>query len=140
MESMVGVCGIYGRCVWNPWDSVWNPWDNVWNPCGDLWNRTIPPGIHLEYGGRVNYCPLLSLALFFLLSLSASCCAHFSLISSSYSLLCTLHTSLSLVLCCSLYLSSSVLPSALYLLLLPQAPNHCDLFSPVLYIYIEAHT
>jgi len=56
MDSILGVCeihvechGIHGRCVWNPWD-------NVWNSCGDLWNRTIPPGIHLECGGRVNYC------------------------------------------------------------------------------------
>src|SRR6266540_5353917 len=55
MDSILGVCeihvechGIHGRCVWNPWD-------NVWNSCGDLWNRTIPPGIHLECGGRVNY-------------------------------------------------------------------------------------
>src|SRR6266498_5542704 len=62
MDSILGVCGIHvechgihGRCVWNPWDNVWNPWGNVWNPCDDLWNRTIPPGIHLECGGRVNY-------------------------------------------------------------------------------------
>jgi len=48
--------GIHGRCVWNPWCNVWNPWGNVWNPWGDLWNGTIPPGIHLECGGRVNYC------------------------------------------------------------------------------------
>ena len=70
MDSILDVCGIHvesygfhvechgihGRCVWNPWGNVWNPWGNVWNPCGDLWNRTIPPGIHLECGGRVNYC------------------------------------------------------------------------------------
>src|SRR6266540_3606443 len=70
MDSILDVCGIHvesygfhvechgihGRCVWNPWGNVWNPWSNVWNPCGDLWNRTIPPGIHLECGGRVNYC------------------------------------------------------------------------------------
>ena len=68
-EMMWNPCGIHGRCVWNPWGNVWNPWGNVWNPwgnvwnpwgnvwnpCGDLWNRTIPPGIHLECGGRVNY-------------------------------------------------------------------------------------
>jgi len=45
--------------VWNPWGNVWNPWGNVWNPWGDLWNGTIPPGIHLECGGRVNYCKIL---------------------------------------------------------------------------------
>src|SRR6266540_2082226 len=51
-------CGFHGEMKWNPCGNVWNPWSNVWNPCGDLWNRTIPPGIHLECGGRVNYCIL----------------------------------------------------------------------------------
>jgi len=48
MDSIVGVCGIH-VVMWNPCGSMWNPWGNVWN-------GTIPPGIHLECGGRVNYC------------------------------------------------------------------------------------
>jgi len=32
--------GFHGGMMWNSWDNVWN--------------GTIPPGIHLEYGGRVN--------------------------------------------------------------------------------------
>src|SRR6266542_3775590 len=63
MDSIVEWYGFHSGMMWNPcrmsWNHgrcVWNPWDNVWNPCGDLWNRTIPPGIHLECGGRVNYC------------------------------------------------------------------------------------
>jgi len=45
--------------IWSVMDSivgVWNPCGNVWNPWGNVWNGTIPPGIHLECGGRVNYC------------------------------------------------------------------------------------
>jgi len=41
--------------VWNPCGNVWNPCGSMWNPWGNVWNGTIPPGIHLECGGRVNY-------------------------------------------------------------------------------------
>ena len=63
MDSMVERCGIHvechgfhSGCVWNPCGNVWNPCGSMWNPWGNVWNGTIPPGIHLECGGRVNYC------------------------------------------------------------------------------------
>ena len=76
MDSMLEWCGIHvewcgihvenhgfhGGMMWNPcgkmWNpcgNVWNPWGSMWNPWGNVWNGTIPPGIHLECGGRVNY-------------------------------------------------------------------------------------